>query len=106
MTGNTENQKERDTEPINLETLKMMNNSLSDAVIISGFGGGERGKKGGPEWIFLLKINISGLGAGCETKCHVLQEGHTLAAKSHLKSGQVLKLGYPGVIGRIRYSNE
>ena len=46
MTGNTENQKERDTEPINLETLKMMNNSLSDAVIISGFGGGERGKKG------------------------------------------------------------
>ena len=25
-----------------------------------------------------------------------------LSAKSHLKGGQVLKLGYPGVIGRIR----
>jgi hypothetical protein len=29
-----------------------------------------------------------------------------MAAKSHLKSGQVLKPGYPGVIGRIRYHNE
>lgn len=47
MTGNTQNQKERDTEPINLETLKMMmNNSLGDAIIISGFGGGDGGKKG------------------------------------------------------------
>ena len=63
MTGNTQNQKERDTEPINLETLNMMmNNSLGDAIIISGFGGGDRGKEGGPEWIFLLKINISGFG--------------------------------------------
>ena len=40
----------------------MMNNSLGDAIIISGFGGGDRGKEGGPEWIFLLKINISGFG--------------------------------------------
>lgn len=45
MTGNTQNQKERDTEPINLETLKMMMiNSLGDTIIISGFGSGERGK--------------------------------------------------------------
>ena len=44
MTGNTQNQKERDTEPINLETLKMMMiNSLGD-TIISGFCSGERGK--------------------------------------------------------------
>lgn len=36
MMGNTQNQKERDTEPVNLETLKtMMNNSLGGVTLLS-----------------------------------------------------------------------
>lgn len=60
MTRNTQTQKERDAESIDLETLKMtVNNSLGDTIIISGLLRGR--KEGGPEWILLLKINISAL---------------------------------------------
>lgn len=68
--------------------------SLSDAVIISGFGSGERGKKGGPEGSCFWKINISGLGAGWNKMSRIWRRAYAIA-KSHLKSGQVLKLGYP-----------